>query len=106
MKRYMTTTVRLADVVTIVQQVSCLEAMNTMIPYLPCLKHMEGSPTDLPTMNIQFSKLEMCTNLISVLPPKMSTAYYASKGQHSPTSMEKLEEDLILVEAQVQRQEK
>lgn len=57
-------------------------------------------------MNIQFSKLEMCTNLISVLPPKMSTAYYASKGQHSPTSMEKLEEDLILVEAQVQRQDK
>lgn len=57
-------------------------------------------------MNIQFSKLEMCTNLISVLPPKMSTAYYARKGQHSPTSMEKLEEDLILVEAQVQRQDK
>lgn len=106
MKRYMTTTVRLADVVNIVQQVSRLEAMNIMIPYLPCLKHMEGSPADLPTMNSQFSELEMCTNLISTLPLKMSTAYYASKGQHFPTSIKKLEEDLILVEAQVQRQDK
>lgn len=106
MKRYMTTTVRLADVVKIVQQVSRLEAMNLMIPYLPCLKHMEGSPAGLPTMNTSFSELEMCTNLISTLPMKMSTAYYASKGQHFPTSMKKLEEDLILVEAQVQRQDK
>ena len=106
MKRYMTTTVRLADVVKIVQQVSRLENMNQMIKYLPCLKHMEGSPDNLPTMNSQFSELEMCTNLIATLPMKMSTAYYASKGQHFPTSMKKLEEDLILTEAQVQRQDK
>ena len=57
-------------------------------------------------MNIPFSELEMCTNLIATLPMKMSTAYYASKGQHFPTSLKKLEEDLILVEAQVQRQDK
>ena len=105
-KRYMTTTVRLADVVKIVQQVSRLESMNQMIKYLPCLKHMEGSPADMPTMNKPFSELEMCTNLIATLPMKMSTAYYASNGQYFPVSMKKLEEDLILVEAQVQRQDK
>ena len=41
-KRYMTTTVRLADAVKTIQQVSRLDAMNHMIKCLPCLKHMEG----------------------------------------------------------------
>ena len=77
-----------------------------MIKYLPCLKHVEGSPTDMLTMNKPFSELEMCTILITTLPLRMSTAYYASKGQHFPQDMKKLEEDLILVEAQVQRQDK
>jgi hypothetical protein len=67
---------------------------------------MEGLPTNLPIMNTKFSKLEMCTNLIISLPLKMSTAYYASKGQHFLTSWKKLEEDLILIEAQVQCQDK
>ena len=61
--------------------------------------------TDLPMMNTSSSELEMCTNLITTLPLKTSTAYYTSKGQHFPTSTKKLKEDLILVEAQVQRQD-
>ena len=105
-KRYMSTTIKLQDPVTIVQHVSRLTSMNQMIKYLPCLKHVEGSPTDMPTMNKPFSELEMCTILITTLPLRMSTAYYASKGQHFPQDMKKLEEDLILVEAQVQRQDK
>ena len=80
MKQYITTMVSLTNVVNIVQQIACLETINTMMSYLPCLKHMEGSPTDLPTMSPKFSKLEMCSNLISMLPLKMSTTYYASKG--------------------------
>ena len=102
----MTTTIRLADAVTIMQQCSRLEDMNAMIQYLPCLKHREGSPVKMPTMNKLSSELEMCTNLIATLSMKMSTMYYASKGQHFPTDFKNLEEDLILVEAQVQRQEK
>ena len=104
-KGYMTSNIRLADAVTIVQLCSPLQDMNAMIQYLPCLKHSEGSPADMPTMNKKFSELEMCTNLISTLSMKMSTAYYASKGQHFPTNFKKLEEDLILTEAQVQRQD-
>ena len=53
-------------------------------------------------MNTKFSKLEMCTNLIITLPLKMSMGYYASKGQHFPMSWKKVEEDLILIKAQVQ----
>ena len=102
----MTTMVKFADVVNIVQHVSWLDAMNQMILYLPCLKHMEGLLADLPTMNTKFSKLEMYTNLIPSMPLKMSMAYYASKGQHFPKSWKKLEEDLILIKAQVQRQDK
>ena len=105
-KRYMTTNIRKADVVSIVQLCSRLQDMNAMIQYLPCLKNSLGSPADMPTMNKKFSELEMCTNLISTLPMKMSTAYYASKGKHFPTDFKKLEEDLILTEAQVQRQDK
>ena len=106
MKRYMTTIVRKAEEVKIVQFFSRMHALNEMIEYLPCLKHVEDSPADLPKMNEPFTELDMCTNILSALPVKMTVAYYASKGQHFPTSMKKLEEDLILVEAQVQRQDK
>ena len=80
--------------------------MNAMIQYLPCLKHIKGLPADMPTMNKKFSELEMCTNLITSLPMKMSTAYYASKGQHFPTNFKKLKEDLTLIKAQVHCQDK
>jgi hypothetical protein len=106
MKRYMTTIVRKAEEVKIVQFFSCMHALNEMIEYLPCLKHEEDSPADLPIMNVPFTELDMCTNILSALPVKITVAYYASKGQHFPTSMKKLEEDLSLVEAQVQRQDK
>ena len=106
LKRYMLTTVRLADGVDVVQLFSRMDAMNRAIPYLPCLKHMKDAPADMPTMNQKFSELEMCTNVISTLPLKMSTVYYSSKGQHFPQDIKKLEEDLILVEGQVKRQDK
>ena len=57
MKWYMTTTVKLAHVVTIVQH-SWLNAMNLMLPYLLCLEHMKGSPTNLPIMKTKFSELK------------------------------------------------
>ena len=97
---------KFADIINIVQHVSQLDAMNQMIPYLPCLKHMESLPTDLSTMNTKFSELEMYTNHITSLSLKMITAYYTSKGQYFPTSWKKLEGDLILIEAQVQHQGK
>ena len=106
LKRYMLTTVRLAEDVDIVQLFSRMDVMNRAIPYLPCLKHMKDAPTNMPTMNKKISELEMCTNVISTLPLKMSTVYYSSKGQHFPQDIKKLEEDLILVKGQVKRQDK
>jgi len=106
MKRYLQTTVKLGDTVRIVQLFSRMKDLNDMMKYLPCLKHIEGLPANLPTMNVPFSELDMCTNIIGALPVPMSTAYYASKGQHFPVCMKKLEEDLILIEASVQRQHK
>ena len=105
-KRYLSTTVKKADNVTIVQLFARLILLNEMTKYLPCLKHVEGSPADLPRMNVPFTELEMCTNVIASLPLSIATGYYAQKGMHFPTKLTQLKEDLIRVAASVQRHDK
>ena len=105
-KRYVSTTVKKADNVTIVQLFARLIQLNDMTKYLPCLKHVEDSPDDLPKMNVPFTELEMCTNVIASLPLSISTGYYAQKGMHFPTKLTQLKEDLIRVTASVQRHDK
>ena len=94
-KRYIPTTVKKADNVTIVQLFARLTLLNEMTKYLPCLKHVEDSPNDLPKMNVPFTELEMCTNVTASLPLLISTGYYAQKGMHFPTKLNTLKEDLI-----------
>ena len=77
-----------------------------MTRYLPCLKHVEDLPDNLPKMNVPFTELEMCTNVIASLPLLISTGYYAQKGMHFPTKLNTLKEDLIQVTASVQRHNK
>ena len=77
-----------------------------MTKYLLCLKHVEDLPHDLPKMNVPFTELEMCTNVIASLPLSISTGYYAQKGMHFPTKLSTLKEDLIRVAASVQRHDK
>ena len=105
-KRYLSTTVKKADNVTIVQLFARLIILNEMTKYLPCLKHVEGSPADLPKMNVPVTELEMCTNVIASLPLSIATGYYAQKGMHFPTKLTQLKEDLIRVAASVQRHDK
>ena len=54
MKRYMTTIVKKAEDVKIVELFSRMNQLNKMIEFLPCLKHMKDSPANLPTMNNPF----------------------------------------------------
>ena len=57
-------------------------------------------------MNVPFTKLEMCTNVIPSLPLLILTGSYAQKGMHFPTKLNTLKEDLIRVAASVQRHDK
>jgi len=106
MHRYISTTVKMADEVKVVQLINRMKELNTLVPYLPCLKHREGSPDKMPSMDESFSELEMCTNILAALSSELSMAYWASKGEHFPTDLRKLKEDLVLVETQVCQQER
>ena len=77
--------------------------MNEMTSYLPCMKQMEDSPTEMPRMGVPFSEMEMCTHVIAALPTDLSVAYWAAKGMHFPINLRKLQEDLKRVEAQQRR---
>jgi hypothetical protein len=70
------------------------------------LKHHEGSPEEMPSMDESFSELEMCTNVLAALPTELSMTYWTSKGEHFPTDLRKFEEDLVLYETQVCQQER
>ena len=105
MRRYISTTFKMADKVKVVQLINRMKELNALVPYLPCLKHREGSPDKMPSMDESFLELEMCTNILAALPSELSMAYWASKGEHFPTDLRKLEEDLVLVETQVRQQE-
>jgi hypothetical protein len=105
-KHCISTTIKKADIVTIVQLLSHLTVLNEMTRYLPCLKHVENSPSDLKKMNVPFTELEMCTNVIASRPLSISMEYYAHKGVHFPMKLNMLEEDFIPVTASVQRHDK
>ena len=55
-------------------------------------------------MDQAFSELEMCKNVLAALPLELSMTYWASQDQNFPTDLGKLEEDLVLCEAQVCQQ--
>ena len=74
---------------------SRLTVLNEMTRYLLCLKHVEDLPTDLEKMNVPFTELEICTNVIASLPLSISTGYYAHKVMHFPMKLTMLKEDLI-----------
>ena len=67
-RRYISTTVHKHESVTYPQLISRLVMMNEMTSYLPCMKHMEDSPTEMPRIDRPFSEMEMCTHVIAALP--------------------------------------
>ena len=88
-------TIKKFDNVTIVQLFARLTVFNEMTRYLPCLKYVEDSPSDLNKVNVPFTELEMYTNVIPSLLLSISTGYYAQKGMHFPRKLNTLREDLI-----------
>ena len=105
-RRYWQTTIKKAEEISCRALIEHMQWANSVTKYLPCMKHMEDSPAALPQMNVPFSEMEMCTNVIAALPQEISTAYWAAKGQHFPVCLKTLGDDLKMVEAQEKRREK
>ena len=104
--RYWQTTVKKAEEVSCRALIEHMRWANDATKYLPCMKHMENAPAALPKMNVPFSEMEMCRNVIAALLTEISSAYWASKGQHFPICLKALGDNLKLVEAQEKRREK
>ena len=77
--------------------------INTYTAYLPCLKQVKGSPDEMEYENVPFSELNMCTHILSAMPQIIAGAYCSIKGRSFPTDIEKLKNDLMLIEAQQTR---
>ena len=106
LRRYMMNGLRKALKVTCKQFIVRFVLMNSYLPHLPCLKQQPESPTQMEATNVMFSELDMCTHVLNAMPMAITVAYWAIKGRTIPFEIEKLKEDLTLVENQVSRQEK
>ena len=66
--------------------------------YLPSLKDEKGSPQAMPRGNVLFTDIELCNIVLTALPFKFASAFWASKGSgHFPICVKILKEDLELV---------
>ncbi len=61
--------------------------MNETLPCLPCLKHKEGAPTAIFTMNIKYTEIELCIIVLNAVNLTVSTAYYAAVHNEFPTDI-------------------
>ena len=105
-RRYWTTTVKISEEFASSVLIERMKWANKIVKYLPCMKHVESSPAQWPTMNLLFLEIEMCIHVIATLPMNLAVAYWTSKGQHFPVCLKTLGDDLKLVEAQVNRSQR
>ena len=101
--RYMPTILRKAKAMVCKQFIMRVMQMNTYTAYLPCLKQVKGSPDEMEFQNVPFSELNMCIHILSAMPQLIAGAYWSIKGRSFPTDVEKLKDDLMLIEAQQNR---
>ena len=92
LRRYMTTNMVLNTEkgITIKMGVARVVEMNEALPYLPCLKHKEGAPAAMSSMNIKYTDIELCTIVLNAVNLTVSTAYYAAVQNEFPTDITRL----------------
>ena len=89
--------------VTAAQYITRMEDCNSYLTYLPCLKQVRGSPTNMARADVPFTDTELCSIILSGLDIRLTTAYWALKGSnHVPTSVVDLKNDLESIEPQVE----
>ena len=104
-KRYWGYTVKMADSITVEEFIDRVIEANDALPYLPSLKQRVDSPDDWPTME-PFSTMELCMIVINALPGPLQMAYWARQGEHFPTDLTELKNNLKYLEIQVSRNKK
>jgi hypothetical protein len=99
LKRYMNTNMILNTEkgITIEMGVGRVIELNDALPYLPCLKHKEGAPTEMTAMNVKYTEVELCTIVLHAVNLRTSTAYYASVQNEFPTDLTRLTQQLTRV---------
>ena len=106
LKRYLTCQVKKASRVAVVPFIDRMLKLNSYIEDLPCLKDEEGAPDIMPRAQDPFNDMELCTHILTALPSGFSVAYWARKGKHFPVDVEKLKDDLELIEPEFQQKQK
>ena len=52
--------------------------LNEALPYLPCLKHKEGSPTAMSAMNTKYVEFKLCTIVFNAVNLTTLATFYAA----------------------------
>ena len=71
--------------ITIEEGIVRVVNMNDTFPFLPCLKHSEGSPTSMSIMNTDCTKIKLRTILLNAVNLCTLAAFYASVHSSLPT---------------------
>ena len=106
LRRYLTTTVKMPDCITVEEFIIRIVELNDALPYLPCMKQQEGSPVGWIQSNEKYSDMELCQIVLSALPFTLQTAYWARQGSHFPIDLGQLKVDLKYLEIQDKQKKK
>jgi len=71
---------------------------NELIVYMPCLKDTKDAPADMPRANTPFPDYELCMYMLNMIPRGFQEMYWSRKGEHHPHDVDKLIEDLHVME--------
>ena len=94
------------DCITVEEFIDRVIQANDALPYLPCLKQRVNSPANWPALNEPFSTMELYQIVINALPSALQTAYWARQGEHFPTDLGEMKDNLKYLEIQVARNKK
>ena len=104
-RRYIQTHVKKSDRISVIQFGARMQELNEFLPYLPCHKDEENSPSTMVRADKKLGEMDLCNAIIGCMPPDLALAYWAAKGgNHFPVCVQTLIEDLIPKEAMVNAQ--
>ena len=69
-----------------------------LMPYLPCLKDVEGAPNDLPRRNLVPKDLELCQIILNTMPIAIQDMYRNRTENRFEDDVEELTKHLIAIE--------
>ena len=110
-RRYITTHGKKTERILVIQFGARMQELNEFLPYLPCQKDKENSPSTMDREDKKLSEMYLCNAIIGSMPPGLAMVYGAAKGSSRfPGCVQTLIEDLtpkeVMVNAQKAKLEK